>query len=187
VVVGKSSMSYNPYYEDEEDETFHRNSASDNRMLANAGASFGPLGSSTWEDEFRQLPPEGERLQQWRAEQPERIERKRREEESKREEIREAASKYISEFFEKRAQDVNRRKEENRAKDKDCYKDQFVDKEDEVEPAEAFDYVLGGKGPRLSARTESIYDTSSGRTRTQKELKRMRESMQSYKQHVVGE
>lgn len=152
-----------------------------------SGNSMNLYGSSTWEDDFRQLPPEGERLQQWKAEQPERVEAKRRDEEAKREELRETASKYISEFFEKRAQDIDRRKEENRAKDKDCYKDQLIDKEDEVEPAEAFDYVLRGKGPRMSARTESIYDSSSGKTRTQKELKRMRESMQSYKQNVVRE
>ncbi|GJQ09892.1 hypothetical protein GpartN1_g6294.t1 [Galdieria partita] len=177
-------MSFNPYEED----TLETGPSTDNTMLANSGRNVTFFGSSTWEDEFRQLPPEGERLQQWRAEQPQRIEEKRRAEETKRGELRETASKYISEFFEKRAQDISRRKEENRAKDKDCYKDQFIDKEDEeVEPAEAFDYVLHGKGPRLSARTESIYDSSTGKTRTQKELKRMRESMQSYKQNVVSE
>ncbi|GJD08347.1 hypothetical protein Gasu2_26540 [Galdieria sulphuraria] len=134
-------MSFNPY----EEEMFESGPISDNVTLANSERNVTSFGTSTWEDEFRQLPPEGERLQQWRTEQPQRIEEKRRVEETKRVELRETASKYISEFFEKRAQDISRRKEDNRAKDKDCYKDQFIDKEEEVEPAEAFDYVLHGK------------------------------------------
>eukprot|EP00871_Galdieria_phlegrea_P005291 jgi/Galph1/5763/GphlegSOOS_G4336.1 len=152
----------------------------------NQGGNQVPLTSSTWEDDFRQLPPEGERLQQWRAEQPQRIEEKRRTEENKRTEIRESASSYIQQFFQKREEEIARKKEENRAKDNECYKYQFLDKEDELEPTEAFEYSLQGKGARLSARTESVFDTSSGKTRTQKELKRMRESMQNYKEKVAS-